>query len=183
MALMPLWQLLHGAYESEVTEAHRRPRDRAMTGAAVLARLDVLRGLAGGEHPVVTARATGSNTEVIEPRRQPRERGVAILAGAVACDVGWPFARREHAVVTARAIAGDSGVRETRRAEPAIAPRMTDAGTADGAAPAAFAGAMGALTTMPTLLLPAVATFDTAFFAAPPPQLLGLWQPLQSLPT
>src|ERR1700675_4073086 len=45
---------------------------------------------------------------------------------------------------------------------------------------AALAVAAGAPTTAPTLL--PVAVTATTFFALPPPQLLGLWQPLQSVP-
>ena len=47
---------------------------------------------------------------------------------------------------------------------------------------AVVAAPAGELTTMPIELRVAVCA-DTLFLALPPPQLLGLWQPLQSLPT
>ena len=50
------------------------------------------------------------------------------------------------------------------------------------AALAVVAAPTGELTTMPIELRVAVCA-DTLFLALPPPQLLGLWQPLQSLPT
>src|SRR5580704_8752267 len=47
----------------------------------------------------------------------------------------------------------------------------------------ALCAAAAALTTVPMVLRDAVAVAATVRFAAPPPQLFGLWQPLQSLPT
>ena len=43
--------------------------------------------------------------------------------------------------------------------------------------------AAGRVTTVPMVLRDAVAVAATVRFAAPPPQLFGLWQPLQSWPT
>src|ERR1700738_2861725 len=119
--------LAHGAY-ADVAGHDRGPRDRPVTGAAVLVRLHVQGRLAERGHPVVTARAACHDALVIEPRRQPGERGVAVLAHGVAGNVCGAFAGRQDAVVATDAVAGHARVRGSLAGQPGRAAGLDRAG-------------------------------------------------------